>query len=304
MAVRGHHGLGDQGMKNHVQSMPTFRGIREAHGLKSEYEQYLPLSRYFFRPFGFLLTWVAIRAGWTSEGVSWLSGLVGLAGCALLVSGSQQLLLVGIGLLFLFNLLDCVDGSIARTMKTQNPYGRFLDSICGGVIDLAFWGIVGIMAFQHPHLLHWPQPFGYGPVFWLAVGGLTCFTFIWMGYLEMCFDELLRPTWDRIQKTEAAMSSSVSAVDSHPSVESLNRRPAAICIQAIMTNLRVRETHYALLLVAYMTATVDLLLAAYLIYFLAYNVSLVLVYAKRGRQIRALDSTGRSSGNVREKAGE
>lgn len=290
-------------MKHLAQHMPTLRDIREAHGLKREYEQYLPLSRYVFRPSGFLLTWAAVRLGWTSEGVSWLSGLVGLAGCALLVSGSQQLVLAGIGLLFLFNLLDCVDGSLARTMKTQNPYGRFLDSVCGGIIDLAFWGIVGIMVFQHPQLLCWPPPFGYGPVFWLAVGGATCFLSIWMGYLEMCFDELLRPAWDRIKNTEAAMSSSVSVVANHPSVKPLNRRSAAVWTQAVMTNLRVRETHYALLLVAYMTATVDLLLAAYLTYYVTYNVSLLVVYAKRGCEVKALRSTGHSPGTALGRSG-
>lgn len=236
--------------------------------------------------------------GWTSEGVSWLSGLVGLAGCALLVSGSQQLLLAGIGLLFLFNLLDCVDGSLARTMKTQNPYGKFLDSVCGGIIDLAFWGIVGIMAFQHPQFLHWSQPLGYGPVFWLAVGGLTCFASIWMGYSEMCFDQLLRPAWDRVKKAEAAARSSVSEGESSREVTSLNRLSATVWARAIMTNLRVRETHYVLLLAAYMTATVDLVLLAYAMCYVTYSVSLLVVYANRGRAVKALYSTGPSPGIV------
>jgi hypothetical protein len=288
-------------MKRNGQHLPMLREIREAHGsnpVRREYERYLLFNGYLFRPISFLLTWVAIRMGATSEGVSWLSGAVGLAGCALLVSGSQEAALVGIGVLFLFNLLDCVDGDIARSMKTQNPYGRFLDSVCGGVIDLAFWGIVGIMAFQHPQLLCWPQPFGYGPVFWLAVGGATCFLSIWMGYLEMCFDELLRPAWDRIRETETATNTSVSAVDSRSSVEPLNGRPASVWARAILTNLRVRETHYALLLAAYMTATVDFLLTAYVICYATYNLSLLAVYAKRGREVRALHSTGPSPGTV------
>ena len=275
-------------MKSNGQHLPTLREIREAHGWKREYEQYLPLSRYFFRPVGFLLTWVAIRAGWTSEGVSWLSGLVGLAGCALLVSGSQQLLPAGIGLLFLFNLLDCVDGSIARSMKTQNPYGRFLDSVCGGVIDLAFWGIIGIMAFQHPPLLQWPQPFGYGPLFWLAVGGAACFLFIGLGYLEMCFDQILRPDWDKIQGRARGEDSPLNATESNLLRGPSSEQPVAAWIRVLMTNLRVRETHYCLLLVAYWTATVDILLAAYLLYYATSNLSLLVVYATRGRQIKSM----------------
>lgn len=265
-------------MKQHVENMPTLQAIREAHGWKMEYEQYLPLSRYVFRPAGFWLTWAAIRMGWTSEGVSWLSGLVGLAGCALLASGSQQLLPAGVGLLFLFNLLDCVDGSLARTLKTQNPYGRFLDSVCGGVIDLAFWGIVGIMAFQHPQLLHWPQPWGYGPVFWLAVGGLTCFLCIFLGFLERTFDELLREHWDKHQGLAPT-----SAMERPP-------KSTDIWLRAIITNMRVRETHYCLLLIAYWAEMVDLLLGGYLLFYCASSVFLLAVYAHRGRQIRRTSS--------------
>jgi len=292
-------------MKRNGQHLPMLREIREAHGsnpVRREYERYLLFNGYLFRPISFLLTWVAIRMGATSEGVSWLSGAVGLAGCALLVSGSQEAAPVGIGVLFLFNLLDCVDGDIARSMKTQNPYGRFLDSVCGGVIDLAFWGIVGIMAYRHPFLLHWPNAFGYGPMFWLAVGGATCFLFIWLGYLEMCFDQILRPDWDKIQSRERGEDSPLNAAESNLLLGPSSEQPVAAWIRVLMTNLRVRETHYALLLVAYLTATVDLLLAAYLIYYATYNLSLLVVYAKRGREVKALYSTRPSSGTVSGKA--
>ena len=103
---------------------PTLQEIRFTHAWKREYERYLPLSRYVFRPLGFLLTWLAIRIGLTSEAVSWLSGFVGLIAYLCLMSSQQQSLPIGISLLLFFNLLDCVDGSIARTMKTENPYGR------------------------------------------------------------------------------------------------------------------------------------------------------------------------------------
>ena len=103
---------------------PTLKEIRNAHSWKCEYEKYLPLSRFVFRPIGFLFAWLAIRTGLTSETVSWLSGLAGLIAYICLMSGQEGLLLTGIGFLYFFNLLDCVDGSIARTMKTENPYGN------------------------------------------------------------------------------------------------------------------------------------------------------------------------------------
>ena len=228
--------------------------------------------------------------GWTSEGVSWLSGLVGLVGCALLAGGAPQLLPVGIGILFLFNLLDCVDGSLARTMKTQNPYGRFLDSVCGGIIDLAFWGIVGIMAFQQPQLLHWPQLWGYGPVFWLAVGGLTCFLCIFLGFLERTFDDLLREQWDRQQGLVARPHEVIAYAGIQSAPIGGNRGPWVAWLREIVTNMRVRETHYSLLLIAYWIEMVDLLLGGYLLFYFGASVFLLAVYAKRGRKILRVNS--------------
>lgn len=289
-AVHQSRDVGGSKMKDANRHFPTLDEIEAAHGWKRAYERYLPLSRYLFRPVGFWLTWAAVRMGLTSEAVSWLSGAVGLAGCALLVSGVPGALPTGLGLLFAFNLLDCVDGSIARTMKTQNPYGRFLDSVCGGIIDLAFWGVVGIMAFQHPHLLHWPQPFGHGPVFWLAVGGLTCFMFIVLGFLERTFDELLRKHWDNQQGLAARPHGVIGHALAPTARIDGNQESKDVWLRAIVTNMRVRETHYCLLLIAYWAEMVDLLLGGYLLFYFACSVLLLTVYAKRGQQIRRASS--------------
>lgn len=264
---------------------PSLREIKEAHGQKRAYERYLPLSRYLFRPVGFWLTWAAVRAGLTSEAVSWLSGVVGLTGCALLVSGSHQALTVGLGLLFAFNLLDCIDGSLARTMKTQNPYGRFLDSVCGGVIDVGFWAVVGIMAFRHPELLFWPDPFGYGPLFWLAIGGGVCFLYQVLSLIEDRFDELLRPYWEngKGKEGERSLDKSLERPSAGPGEDQVRRWPLRLIVA---TNLRVRETHYFLLLLAYVVGTADLLLSIFLWYYLAHNLLILAVYVKRGQQIR------------------
>jgi len=277
-------------MKRNSRREPTIQEIREAHGSKRAYEKFLPLSRYLFRPLGFWVAWVAIRMGVTSEGISWLSGLAGLAGCALLVSGVPQMLPVGIGLLALFNLLDCVDGSIARAMKTQNPYGRFLDSVCGGAIDLAFWGIVGVLAYQHPNLLQWPDPFGYGPLFWLGVGGVACFLSMWTNYLEFCFDELLRPAWNRVRERASGAGEAPDTGGFIPTSEGRGGASWSAWGHVIATNLRVRETHYGLLAAAYLAGAVDLLLAIYAVFFAASTLMLLSVYVQRGRHVKALYS--------------
>src|SRR5207245_2682459 len=139
-----------------------------------------------------------VHVGLTSEAVSWLSGMVGLIGCAALVSGVKALQPAGLAVLFLFNLLDCVDGDLARTLKTRNPYGAFLDSVCGGIIDLGFWAVVAILGFRHPELFRYPDGFGQGALFWLGVGGGTCFLAVTLGYLERTYVELLVEAWERL----------------------------------------------------------------------------------------------------------
>lgn len=249
-------------------ALPSLDEIRAAHGWKREYERYLPLSRYIFRPIGFRLTWLAVRLGLTSEAVSWLSAAVGVLGLAGLMSPRTSMVEAGLALLLLFNLLDCVDGSIARAMGTDNPYGRFLDSVCGAVVDLGFWAAVGVMTFRHPNLLAGLPGRG-DPTFWLTVGGVTCFLAVLLHEIERAYEQLLHVAWEAPGGGEATAGAA--------------REP---WLKTLARNLRVRETQYALLAVAMVAGAVDVLLAGYLLYYLAHVLAALRVYAARGRAVR------------------
>ena len=108
---------------------PTLQEIRESHAPRIEYERYLLVNRFIFRPPAFLAVWVAIRLGISSEVVSWISAVAAFMGFVFLLWPGTPMISLGIIFLMLFNFFDCVDGDIARTMKTRNPYGHFLDSI-------------------------------------------------------------------------------------------------------------------------------------------------------------------------------
>ncbi len=261
---------------------PTLREIRETHAWKREYERYLPLSRYVFRPIGFLLTWLAIRIGLTSEAASWLSGFVGLIGCLCLLNSQKHYLSIGIGLLIFFNFLDCVDGSIARTMKTENPYGRFLDSLMAW-IDMGFWALIGIMAYRHPELLFWHSPFDKGVIAWLAIGGLTCYFSILIGYIEGIFDELMREDWNKL----SGKPGSGNLINNVKENRNLSTSFILSIFRSINQNLRVRETHYFLLVFAYLGNAIDLLLGFFLFYYFLHTIFLIIVYSSRGKQIRS-----------------
>jgi phosphatidylglycerophosphate synthase len=260
----------------------TLKHIIDAHSWKCDYERYLPISRFVFRPAGFVAAWVAIRIGLSSEAVSWLSAVTGLLGCAALASGKTELISVGIVLLLFFNLLDCVDGSVARVMKTENPYGRFLDSFCGGAVDFIFWGVIGLMAFQHPFLLLWPDAFGNGALFWLLLGLATSYLYIYLGYMERTFDELLRPHWERMEASEDEKAAHSGAQEKEINSGKYSSR----WIMLLNNNLRVRETHYVLLLFAFFFRVIDLLLLSYFLYYLALDIALGIAYSRRGRMIK------------------
>jgi phosphatidylglycerophosphate synthase len=266
---------------------PTLNQIREAHSWKRDYEKYLPISRFFFRPLGFLLTWVAIRAGFTTEAVSLLSGIVGLAACLFLLSGTAELLPFGLALLLLFNLLDCVDGSIARTMKIENPYGRFLDSICGGIVDLAFWAVIAVMAFRHDYLLTYPNGFGHGLYLWLALGAASCYLSFLIVYVERTFDELLRPDWDQIlsEKTNK-ISPHLSDHEKNGLIASLHEPRVRQILTILNNNFRVRESHYFLLTLAFISNTIDIFLLIFFIYYVVHAFLLMITYLNRGLTIR------------------
>jgi phosphatidylglycerophosphate synthase len=269
---------------------PTLQDIRRAHSSwKRDYEKYLPLSRFFFRPLGFSLTWLAVRVQLTTETVSWLSGIFGIAGCLFLIAGKVKLLPLGLALLILFNLLDCVDGSIARSMKTENAYGRFLDSICGGIVDLVFWAVIGIMAFRHEYLLSCPNAFGYGSFFWLALGGATCYLSFLIVYAERTFDELLRLDWEKVQLEKTNKTSPpLSDHERNKTVASLHEPSIRQILRILNNNFRVRETHYFLLVLAFILKTIDIFLLIFCIYYTLHVLLLITTYVNRGRIIKKL----------------
>lgn len=259
---------------------PTLKEIRDTHAWKREYERYLPLSRYVFRPLGFLLTWLAIRIGLTTEVVSWLSGFVALMGYLCLISIQENLLPIGISLLIFFNLLDCVDGSIARSMKTENPYGSFLDSLMGWV-DMGFWALIGIMAYRHPQLLCWPNTFN-GEIVWLIIGGVTSYTFVFVGYIEGIFDKALREDWDKVSDNSKSGAFKNSVKENKDSLLSFILN----VIRRINQNMKARETYYFFLILAYWGRVVDLLLVFFLFYYFLHTIFLIIIYSNRGRKIR------------------
>ncbi len=264
---------------------PSLNQIREAHSWKRDYERFMPLSRYVYRPIGLLLTWLLIRLGLTSEMVSWFSGLAGILGLFCLLGHDIQTIWIGVGLLIFFNLLDCVDGSIARTMKTENPYGKFLDSVIGDVVNYAFWGIVGVMTYKHPNMLYGTLGFVSKTLWGLSMGCSCAFFYILLRQIEQQYEQITT------QHVDIACRQTSKDSDNRKKLSSdfiKNKAEASwkSILRLIDRNLRVRETQYFFLIIGILLDVVDIFLLVYLIYFLLRTIASFIVYVLRIKRIR------------------
>lgn len=90
-----------------------------------------PWTRLVLRPLSYPSAWLFIRLGFSPNGVTYLSMLFCLAGAAFLASGSALGAWIGYALFFLFGVLDCVDGNMARVLKKASPWGEWVDALGG-----------------------------------------------------------------------------------------------------------------------------------------------------------------------------
>jgi phosphatidylglycerophosphate synthase len=267
---------------------PSLNQIREAHSWKRDYEKFLPLSRYIYRPLGFLLTWFAIRIGMTTEAVSWLSGIVGMVGLLCLMGNTLKVVWIGVALLIFFNLLDCVDGSIARVMKTENPYGKFLDSLLGNMVDFPFFAAVGVLTYKHPYLLKSPSPFDKGSLFWLIVASFCAYFYILLLYIEQLFYTQIAKLENGLLHNTTSYNAGVPDIPSPVFSHNINDPSWKLTLRLIDRNLRVRETHYLLLIIFIFCRAIDIFLIIFVIYYMFHTIMSSIYYIFRVKKLKIL----------------
>lgn len=100
--------------------------------LKSiETENYPDL--WFYRPVGFRIAKMLRNTGITPNMITVLSIFVGAAAGPLFYCNSRLLILLGIVSLVTANILDCVDGQLARLTGVKSEIGRILDGFAGDI---------------------------------------------------------------------------------------------------------------------------------------------------------------------------
>lgn len=91
-----------------------------------------PLSRVFYRQVAFYWAAFAANKGISANTVSYFSMYVGIAACLLFLF-NKPMAIIGAILVNVWLILDCTDGNLARSVKSQ-PFGEFADGISSYVI--------------------------------------------------------------------------------------------------------------------------------------------------------------------------
>ncbi len=96
------------------------------------------LDRKFYRPIGFQIALLLRNTGITPNMVTVFSIFVGIAGGISFYFPTLKMNLLGVLLMIFANILDCVDGQLARLTGIKSKVGRIIDGFAG---DLWFAAI-------------------------------------------------------------------------------------------------------------------------------------------------------------------
>lgn len=109
-------------------SIPPISELREiAQSTKTSADR--RLSYRFFRLLSIYVTRVLLHTPVTANQVTALSILTGVAGIVLIAQQSVAVAIAGYGVMFLYHILDKVDGEIARARNNYSIHGIYLDNI-------------------------------------------------------------------------------------------------------------------------------------------------------------------------------
>ncbi|MDL2228771.1 CDP-alcohol phosphatidyltransferase family protein [Treponema sp. OttesenSCG-928-L16] len=102
-----------------------------------------PWTRYVLRPISFFFAKLFFSMGISPNTVSYSSAVISIIGFFFLAFGSPAAVYLGFFLFFLFGVLDCADGNMARTLGGGSPYGEWVDAVSGYVAYAAFFLGIG-----------------------------------------------------------------------------------------------------------------------------------------------------------------
>lgn len=104
------------------------------------------LSRIFYRRVAFGVAAIAANMGISANTVSYFSGIVGIIACLCFLPPLQAAHIIGALLINVWLILDCTDGNLARSVKSQ-PFGEFADGISSYILVGLMCSMMGVAVY-------------------------------------------------------------------------------------------------------------------------------------------------------------
>ncbi|MCL2186027.1 MAG: CDP-alcohol phosphatidyltransferase family protein [Treponema sp.] len=110
-------------------------------------------TRFVLRPLSFPVSWLALCMRLSPSFISYFSGLLAIAGGVLFALPDFFLAGIGIIILNIFSVLDCVDGNMARVTGKAGPWGSWADAVMGFIAYTSVFFASGLYIFWETG--HW-----------------------------------------------------------------------------------------------------------------------------------------------------
>lgn len=225
------------------------------------------LLKYFYRPLSFYVASFACHLGLTSNRVSFISLLIAILGCVAFIPNNITANLLGCILITIWMVLDCVDGNLARCVKSY-PYGEFIDAISSYTLIAFLFPCIGVAAY-------------------LNAGVLThssCIWLIFIGGLTGVFDSLSRLCYQKYQNNSldyeknSLKSDKGEAIKKESTLLKINDR--------INKEIALNGLLIPWLYVATITHTYDLFVTFYFLYYGATFLGTLIILIKKSKCLK------------------
>lgn len=105
------------------------------------------LVRFVTRPISFYISAFLANLGINANAVSYFSGYIAIVGACCFLFDSHKMNILGSSLVFLWLILDCVDGNLARSVKRQ-AFGDFADATSSYILIGVLITCLGFAAYN------------------------------------------------------------------------------------------------------------------------------------------------------------
>ncbi len=147
------------------------------------------IARYLYRVPSYYISAFCANWGIKANTVSYFSAIVAVLGAGCFLVPNYYIHVVGALLVFLWSILDCVDGNLARSVEKQ-PFGVFADAMSSYILVGILCTTMGVAVYQEGGYL-----FKSGNV-----------VIIILGAFASSADSLMRLIYQKYKNTEAELA--------------------------------------------------------------------------------------------------